>query len=151
MKSYWMNRKQRVRTNNNLSEYKGIATGLFQGSILGSLQFNINWIYFSFQTPSWLTMRITIHLIVLEIILKKLRIVHATILLQQVIDFAKITWCWIQESVTSSVLGTELKIKLFYLTIMLWNSSELKLIGLIINNRLSFKSHIYQLCKEAPP
>ena len=31
------------------------------------------------------------------------------------------------------------------------NSSELKLIGLIINNRLSFKSRIYQLCKEAPP
>ena len=30
------------------------------------------------------------------------------------------------------------------------NSSELKLIGLIINNRLSFKSHINQLCKEAP-
>ena len=41
MKSYWLGRRQRVRLDNVFSEWKPITTDVPQGSLLGSLLFNI--------------------------------------------------------------------------------------------------------------
>ena len=52
MKSFLMNRKQRVRVNKTFSKWERITTGVPQGSILEAL-FNIFLMtfFFSFQTP----------------------------------------------------------------------------------------------------
>ena len=55
-----------------------------------------------------------------------------------------------QENVILYVSGITLKTKTFlFHNILMENSKEQKILGVIINNKLNFKSHISELCKKA--
>ena len=75
MKSYLMNRKQRVRVNKIFSEWERMTTGVPQRSTLRPLLLDIflSNRFFLFQTPPWVTLLMTIHFTLLEIIWKSLR------------------------------------------------------------------------------
>ena len=55
-----------------------------------------------------------------------------------------------QENVILCVSGITLKMKHSYSIISLWKiAKNQKIIGLTINNKLNFKSHLSELCKKA--
>ena len=73
MKSYFMNRKQRIRVNSYFSMWEKIVSGIPQGSILDSLLFNIfsNDLFFSLKTLILVITPMTIRYIVLAMTWKK--------------------------------------------------------------------------------
>ena len=55
-----------------------------------------------------------------------------------------------QENAISCVLGTTPKMKLFlFSNNLIENNHEQKILEVIIDNKLNFKSHINKLCKKA--
>ena len=152
MSNYLTNRKQRVRINSSFSSWENIIAGVPQGSILGPLLFNIflNDL-FLFASSSKLsnyaddnTLYASGHN--LEAVKKEL-----------LNDFSIVTeWFYENHMVLNAgkchfmCLGknTENETLVFNNTTM-ENSKEEKILGVIIDNKLNFNSHIRELCKKA--
>ena len=152
MKSYFIKRRQRVRVNSNFSACERIISGVPQGSILGPLLFKIflNNLFLFFGNSD-------LGNYADENILSSCR--HNLQELKQTLrgDFQIVTkWFYENYVVLNSgtchfvCLGknTENKTYLFNNTEMK-NSSEEKILGKTIDNKLKFKSHVKNLCKKA--
>ena len=64
--------------------------------------------------------------------------------------FMKITWLLRLGSVISCVLEKTQEMRLlFFKGLVMKNSEEQKILGVTIDNKLTFKSHIKNLCKKA--
>ena len=153
MKSYLTNRKQRIRVNKTFSEWEKITTGVSQGSILGLLLFNIflNDL-FLFISKSFLSNYVDDNTLYtfgedLEKIKDNLwnsfdtkhQWFHEYYL---VLNAGKFHFIYLGNN-------TENEIFLFSNTLM-ENSKDKKILGVMIDNKLKFKSHISELCKKAP-
>ena len=151
MKSYLTNRKQRVRVNKTFSEWERITTGVPQGSILGPLLFNIflNDLFLFVSNASLSNYADDNTLYTFGDNLKKnkdnLRSSFDTVH----------QWFYENYMVLNAgkchfmCLGnnTENETFLFH-NILMENSKEQKILGVIIDNKLNFKSHISELCKK---
>ena len=152
MKSYLTNRKQRVRVNNNLSYWETIIAGVPQGSILGPLLFNIflNDL-FLFVSNSHISNYADDN--TLYALGDNLKSVKENLL----IDFQIVSdWFYENYMVLNAdkchfmCLGKNTEEETFtFNEIVMKNSKEEKILGVIIDNKLSFKSHIKELCKKA--
>ena len=152
MKSYLTKRRQRVRVNGNFSAWEIIISGVPQGSISGSLLFNIflNDL-FLFAENSDLSNYADGNTLYscgnnLEEVKQTLRG-----------DFQIVTkWFYENYMILNSgkchfmCLGknTENETYLFNNT-EIKNSSEDKILGITIDNKLKFKSHVKNLCRKA--
>ena len=144
MKSYLTNRKQRVRVNKTFSEWERITTGVPQGSILGPLLFNIflNDLFLFVSNASLSNYADDNTLYTFGDNLKKnkdnLRSSFDTVH----------QWFYENYMVLNAgkchfmCLGnnTENETFLFH-NILMENSKEQKILGVIIDNKLNFKSH----------
>ena len=152
MKSYLTNRKQRVRVSRTFSEWERITTGVPKGSILGPFLFNIflNDIFLSMPNSSLGNYADDNTLNIFGDNLKKIRNN-----LQTSFDTA---YQWFYENYMLLNAGkyhfmclennAENETFLFS-NILMKNSKEQKIIGVLIDNKLNFKSHISELCKKA--
>ena len=61
----------------------------------------------------------------------------------------KITWLLMLGSVISFVLENTQEMRLIFKGLVMKNSKEQKILGVTIDNKLTFKSHIKNLCKKA--
>ena len=78
-----------------------------------------------------------------------LRIIYATVFMERVNGFTKITRSWMQEYVILYVLKLK-KMKIFIHIISLWIIAiNKKNIGAIADNKLNFKIQINKLCRKA--
>ena len=151
MKSYLKNRKQRVRVNKTFSEWERITTGVPQGSILGPLLFNIflNDLFLFISNSSLSNYADENTLYTFGDNLKKIKDS-----LRNSFDTVH-QWFYENYMVLNEgkchfmCLGnnTENETFLFH-NILLENSKEQKILGVIIDNELDFKSHIIELCKR---
>ena len=151
MKSYLTNRKQRLRVNKTFSEWERITTGVPQGSILGPLLFNmfLNDLFLFVSNASLSNYADDNTLYTFGDNLKKnkdnLRSSFDTVH----------QWFYENYMVLNAgkchfmCLGnnTENETFLFH-NILMENSKEQKILGVIIDNKLNFKSHISELCRQ---
>ena len=63
--------------------------------------------------------------------------------------FMKITWLPLPGSAISCVLEKVQGMKLIFEGLVIKNSKEQKILRVTIDNKLTFKSHIKNLCKKA--
>ena len=152
MKSYLKNRKQRVRVNKTFIEWERITTGVQQGSILGPLIFNIflNDVFLFVSSASLSNFVDDNTLYTFGDNLKKnkdnLRSSFDTVHQWFYENFMAPN----AEKCHFMCLGnnTENETFLFH-NILMKNSKEQKILGVTIDNKLNFKSHISELCKKA--
>ena len=152
MKSYLKNRKQRVRVNKTFSEWERITTGVPQGSILGSLLLNIFlnnlFLFVSNASLSNYADDNTFYTFGDNLEKNKDNLRSSLDTVHQ----------WFYENYVVLNAGkchfmclgnnTENETFLFH-NILIENSKEQKILGVIIDNKLNFKSHISELCKKA--
>ena len=152
IKGYLDNRKQRVRVNSNFSSWQEIIAGVPQGSVLGPLLFNIfvNNLFLSASSSKLSNYVDDNTLYTFGYNLEGVK----EVLLN---DLNKVTeWFFENYMVLNAgkchfmCLGknTENETFIFKDTIMN-NSKEEKILGVTIDNRLTFSSHIRELCKKA--
>ena len=152
IKSYLDNRKQRVRVNDNFSFWQEIIAGVPQGSILGPLLFNIFVNELFLFVPS---SKLSIYADDNTLYTSGYNLEKVKEFL--VNDLNKVTE-WLFENYMVLNIGkchfmclgknTENETFIFKDTIMN-NSKEEKILGVTIDNRLTFRSHITELCKKA--
>ena len=152
MKSYLSERHQRVRINNTYSAWAKIITGVPQGSILGPLLFNIfvNDLFLFISTSSLSNYAD-------DNTLYNFGFDADKVLETLVIDFETVKdWYFNNYMVLNAgkchfmCLGKDSVHK--YLTfnnIVMENTEEVKILGITIDNKLSFNSHIKTLCVKA--
>ena len=152
IKSYLHNRKQRVSMNSNFSSWQEIIVGVPQDSISEPLLFSIfvNDLFLSVSSSNLSNYADDNTLFISGYNLKEVK----EVLLN---DLNKVTeWFFENYMVLNAgkchfmCLGknTENETFTFKDTIMN-NSKEEKILGVIIDNRLTFSSHIRELCKKA--
>ena len=152
MKSYFTNRQQRVRVNSNCSMWEKIISRVPQGSILGPLLFNIflNDLFLFVENSDLSNYADDNTLYSSGNDLEKVKQT-----LRQ--DFEIVTkWFYENYMVLNSgkchfmCLGQNTVNETFvYDNIEMKNSKEEKILGVIIDNKLRFKSHVKNLCKKA--
>ena len=151
MKSYLTNRKQRVRVNKTFSEWKRITTGVSQGSILGPLLVNIflNDLFLFISNSSLSNYADDNTLYIFGDNLKKIKDN-----LRNSFDTVH-QWFYENYMVLNAgkyhfiCLGNNTKNETFlFHNILMENSKEKKILGVIIDNKLNFKSHVSELCKK---
>ena len=152
MKSYFTDRRQRVRVNSNFNMWEKIISGAPQGSILGPLLFNIflNDLFLFVENSDLSNYADDNTLYSSGNDLEKVKQT-----LRQ--DFEIVTkWFYENYMVLNSgkchfmCLGQNTVNETFvYDNIEMKNSKEEKILGVIIDNKLRFKSHVKNLCKKA--
>ena len=151
LKSYLSDRHQRCKIGNTFSDWQKLIAGVPQGSILGPLLFNI------FINDLFLIIeKCTLCNYADE---NTLYACHQT--LDDVIvalrrDFSKLSEWFHKNSMVLNpekchfmVLGTKDNIDFTHDGVVIKNSSQVKILGILIDNKLSFKNHIDQICKVA--
>ena len=152
IKTYLTNRKQRVRVNKTFSEWERITTGVLQGSILGPLLFNIvlNDLFLFISNPSLSNYADDNTLYTFGDNLKKIKdnlrssfnTVHQWFYENYMVLNA--------EKCHFMCLGNNTENETFlFNSILMENCKEQKILGVMIDNKLNFKSHISELCKNA--
>ena len=151
MKSYLTNRKQRVRVNKTFIEWERITAGVPQGSILGPLAFNIflDDIFLFVSNASLSNYADDNTLYTFGDNLKKIK--------DNLRSSFDTVHQWFYENYMVLNAGkchfmclgnnTENETFLFH-NILMENSKEQKILGVIIDIKLNFKSHKSELCKN---
>ena len=149
MKSYFTNRQQRVYVNSNFSMWEEIISGVLQASILGLLLYNIflNDLFLFVENSDLSNYADNNTLYSSGNDLEKVKQT-----LRQ--DFEIITkWFYENYMVFNSgkchFMCIEQNKTFFYDNTEIKNSKEEKILGVIIDNKLRFKSHVKNLCKKA--
>ena len=148
---YLTNRKQRLRLNKTFSEWDRISTGVPQGSILGPLLFNIflNDLFLFISKSSLSNYADDSTLYTFGDNLKKIKdnlrnsfdTVHQWFYENYlVLNPGKCHFMCLENN-------TENETFLFF-NILMENSKEQIILGVTIDNKLNFKSHISELCKK---
>ena len=151
IKSYLTNRKQRVRVNNSFSEWEEIRTGVPQGSILGPLLFNIflNDL-FLFVSNSHLSNYAD------DNTLYNFgdNVANVKVNLRKDLEIVS-RWFYENYMVLNAdkchfmCLGKNTETETFLFNdIIMENSKEERILGILIDNKLTFRSHIIELCKK---
>ena len=152
MGSYLTNRQQRVRVNSNFSTWENIIDGVPQGSILGPLLFNIFINYlFLFVSNSYLgSCADDNNLYAIGYNLEEIKNILR-------FDF-DLVLKWFEENYVVLTAdkchimcpGKDTENETFIFNNFIFNNSnEEKILGITIDNKLSFKRHIKTLCKKA--
>ena len=152
MKNYLSDRHQRVRVNSNYSSWIKITTGVPQGSILGPLLFNIfiNDI-FLFVSNSSLSNYADDNTLY-NVGFNTDTVIHTLSLDFQILKewFFDNYMVLIPGKCHFMCIGSNCADKSFiFENAALENSKEVTILGITIDNKLNFQSHIKNLCKKA--
>ena len=152
MKSYLKDRQQRVRVNNNFSSWEKIIAGVPQGSILGPLLFNIfiNDLFVFVSSSNLSNYADDNTLYASGFNLEEVKKCLST-------DFDAVTKWFCENHMALNAgkchfmcLGKDTRNETFiFKGLVMKNSKEQKILGVTIDNKLTFKSHIKNLCKKA--
>ena len=152
IKSYLSNRKQRVKINTSFSSWSELLTGVPQGSVLGPLLFNIylnDLFWINEQTEVCNLADDTTFFsgdVELNVLLKRLE--HDSVL---AIEWFESNYMKMNTDKCHLILAGH-KHELIWAEIgtdRIWETSQQRLLGITIDNKLRFNSHITELCKTA--
>ena len=152
IESYFTNTKQRTKIGDSFNKYQRIITGVPQGSILGPLFFNI------FINDLFLSIDIsTLYNYADDNILQTSGNDANAVINKLKQDFSKI-FKWFSEDFMIlnpnncyflTVGFQDAQSSFSYDNITIKNLSEDKILGITIDNKLTFKSHLKNICKKA--
>ena len=151
LKSYLSDRQQRCKIDDTFSDWQKLIAGVPQGSILGPLLFNIfiNDLFLIIENCTLCNYADDNTLYAC-----RQNLDDVIVALQK--DFCKLSEWFHNNSMVLNpekcyfmVLGTNDNIDFTYNQVVIKNSSQVKILGILIDNKLSFKTHINQICKVA--
>ena len=152
MKSYLKDRLPRFRVNNNFSSWEKIISGVPQGSILGPLLFNIfiNDLFAFVSSSNLRNYADGNTLYASGFNLEELKKCLST-------DFDAVTKWFCENHIALNAgkchfmcIGKDTRNEAFiFKGLVMKNSKEQNILGVTIDNKLTFKSYIKNLCKKA--